>query len=47
MKCSKCNGLMTYERFSGLEIEDFYGWRCIACGEIVDEVILRNRAKRG
>jgi hypothetical protein len=45
MKCNKCDGFMTYEKFPSIEMEDFYGWRCIACGEIVDEVILRNRAK--
>jgi hypothetical protein len=37
---------MTYERFFSPEVEDFYAWRCIACGEIVDEVILKNRTKR-
>jgi len=36
---------MVYERFFSEEAEDFSGWRRIACGEIVDEVILRNRAK--
>jgi len=43
---SRCGGLMFYERFSGQEIEDFSGWRCISCGEIIDEVILKNRTKR-
>jgi hypothetical protein len=33
---------MTYERFYGPQ-EHFYGWRCIYCGEILDEVILENR----
>ena len=23
--------------------EQFWGWRCILCGEIVDQVILKNR----
>jgi len=23
--------------------ENFLGWRCIQCGEIIDEVILENR----
>ena len=45
MKCSRCDGLMIYERFPSEEVEDFSGWRCISCGEIVDEVILKNRAK--
>jgi len=27
--------------------ETFNGWRCIHCGEIIDEVILENRGKGG
>ena len=46
MKCNRCDGLMIYERFLSQEVEDFFGWRCVACGEIVDEVILKNRTKR-
>jgi len=36
---------MVYERFYGSNSdshEPFWGWRCIGCGEIVDEVILEN-----
>jgi len=25
--------------------ETFWGWRCIHCGEIIDQVILENRGK--
>ena len=46
MKCDKCGGMMVYESFPSQEVEDFSGWRCISCGEIVDEVILKNRIKR-
>jgi hypothetical protein len=46
MKCDRCGGLMIYERFPSQEVEDFSGWRCVACEEIVDEVILKNRTKR-
>ena len=45
MKCDRCGGLMIYERFPSQEVEDFSGWRCVACGEIVDEAILKNRTK--
>jgi len=45
MKCSKCNGSMSYENFWGLS-EEFFGWRCISCGEIVDQVILENRLRQ-
>jgi hypothetical protein len=45
MKCNRCGGLMTYEKFYSL-VEDFFGWRCIFCGEIVDQVILENRIRQ-
>lgn len=35
---------MTYEKFLN-KLEYFHGWRCINCGEIVDAVIMENRAK--
>jgi tRNA(Ile2) C34 agmatinyltransferase TiaS len=48
MKCNRCGGVMVYEKFFGVS-EEFFGWRCISCGEIVDRVILENRLeqKRG
>ena len=42
MKCFRCGSVMVYERFYGLG-ETFLGWRCILCGEILDELILENR----
>jgi len=42
MNCNRCSGMMTYEKFYGPH-EQFLGWRCVYCGEIVDEVILENR----
>ncbi len=42
MKCHRCNGMMIFEKFYG-DSEYFLGWRCITCGEIVDQVILENR----
>jgi hypothetical protein len=33
---------MFYEKFYGPH-EHFWGWRCIFCGEIIDQVILENR----
>ena len=47
MKCSRCSGLMVYENFYTLEIANLYEWRCVACGEIVDQVILKNRSMQG
>jgi len=45
MKCDRCGGSMAYEKFYG-QAEDYFGWRCISCGEIVDEVILQNRYRK-
>ena len=42
VKCHRCGSVMVYERFYGHDGR-FWGWRCIICGEIVDEVILENR----
>jgi hypothetical protein len=42
MKCHRCGGVMVFEKFYGA-CEDFLGWRCVLCGEIVDQVILENR----
>ena len=43
MRCGKCGGPMAHEKFYSPEAEDFFGWRCVTCGEIVDEVILKNQ----
>jgi hypothetical protein len=32
---------MILEKFFGEE--EFFGWRCVVCGDIVDQVILANR----
>ncbi len=42
MICDRCGGIMVYEKYFGLE-EHFWGWRCICCGDIVDQIILKNR----
>jgi hypothetical protein len=42
MKCHRCGSVMVYERFYGPH-EDFSGWRCVLCGDIIDQVILENR----
>ena len=46
MKCGRCSHSMVYEKFYGPH-EHFWGWRCIFCGEIVDQVILENRLSAG
>ena len=42
MKCNRCSGTMIHERFFGSN-EPFLSWRCLTCGEIVDQTILENR----
>ncbi len=42
MKCPRCNGLMIYERYQDI-MGVFDAWRCVICGEILDEVVLENR----
>jgi len=40
---------MVYEKFYGAQ-EYYWGWRCISCGDILDQIILENRrvyGKRG
>ncbi|MCK9392984.1 MAG: hypothetical protein M0Q01_15625 [Syntrophales bacterium] len=41
-KCLRCRGAMVYDKFYGRH-EQFWGWKCLICGEIVDPVILANR----
>ena len=37
MKCHRCGSLMVFERFYGPN-EYFLGWRCVLCGEIIDQI---------
>ena len=41
-KCLRCRGAVIYDKFYGHH-EQFWGWKCLICGEIVDPVILENR----
>ena len=45
MRCRKCGGPMSYEKFYG-QSEHFFAWRCIISGEIVDQVIFENRREK-
>ncbi len=42
MKCLRRNRAMICHKFYGPH-EHFWGWKCVICGEIVDQVILENR----
>lgn len=41
-KCLRCGGAVSYDKFYSV-YGQFWGWRCLICGEIVDPVILENR----
>ncbi|MBI1824039.1 MAG: hypothetical protein HYR80_08020 [Nitrospirae bacterium] len=50
MNCPKCNGFMLYENFFDY-LDDtgkmsFQGWRCVACGKILDPIIDSNRKNK-
>jgi len=42
MKCARCGGAMIFERFQAT-MEIFYAWRCVNCGDIMDQVVQKNR----
>ena len=42
LRCHRCGSIMAYEKYYGLE-EHFWGLRCICCGDIIDQIILKNR----
>jgi hypothetical protein len=47
MECPRCHGIMIEDVFEDLMDDTgslhFTGWRCLACGEILDPVIALNR----
>lgn len=50
MNCSRCHGLLCFsdlrDEDGGLVTEGGPAFRCILCGELIDSVILMNRARR-
>jgi len=42
MRCPRCSSVMIFQKFYGPH-EHFWGWRCIYCGEIFDQIIMENR----
>jgi len=49
MSCDRCHGFMCpvdlLDWVSGRGHDSFRAWRCVACGEIIDLVIVRNRIR--
>jgi hypothetical protein len=47
MRCTKCEGLMVSDHLIDIRESSIpmwmRGWRCVACGNIVDPLILRHR----
>lgn len=47
MRCTKCDGLMVVDHLIDIRESSIpmwmRGWRCVACGNIVDPLILRHR----
>ncbi len=43
-RCSRCQGTMVKERFFVRMGQFWDGFHCLFCGEVVDDVILENRA---
>jgi len=47
MHCTKCNGFMVVDDL--IDMRESYhpmwmrGWRCVACGNVVDPLIVRHR----
>lgn len=42
MRCGRCQGQMVREVFYS-DDGNFVGFRCVTCGEVIDDVILKNR----
>lgn len=41
-KCLRCRGAVAYDKYYGIDGQ-FWGWKCLICGDIIDPVILANR----
>ncbi len=42
IKCDRCSGIMIQEDFFDTD-GPFRSWRCLICGEVVDQTIKENR----
>lgn len=48
MECRHCHGFMVRDHVFDLLSTDIHGevWRCVCCGDIIDQVILVNRRRK-
>ena len=47
MICGRCRGLMVPDQrldIPGAREVSVWSWRCVSCGQIIDPVVLKNRA---
>lgn len=44
MRCPKCKGRMHAEKCYDF-VRSFEAWKCCLCGELIDPIILSNRAR--
>lgn len=44
MQCPKCRGRMYAEKYYDF-VRSFDAWKCTCCGELVDSIIMANRAR--
>ena len=44
MRCPKCKGRMHAEKCYDF-VRSFDAWKCCLCGELIDPIILSNRAR--
>lgn len=44
MQCPRCKGRMAAERYYDF-VRSFDAWKCVYCGEVVDSIIVANRAR--
>ncbi len=47
MNCPKCNGFMVTEEMMDGGYVAGYGWRCVNCGDVIDQQIIMNRSRKG
>jgi uncharacterized Zn finger protein len=45
MQCPRCKGRMYSQRYIHF-VKSFDAWKCVNCGEVIDQVILTNRTRR-
>jgi hypothetical protein len=45
LRCGRCHGRMIPDTYPN-GVQSFWEWKCMSCGEVIDPLILSNRAKQ-